>query len=220
MPGIGQTGSPDAGTYVGSRKDPAYQLAMLMGIMAGDQYVPVQSRERNAAAMQAQEAGMTPSVAQPREPAGQKQQTTTDTSLTGTFGPRGEIPRPNEGGFVNRLLLNADRYLGIPYVYGGTNPQKGLDCSGFVQRVFADMGIALPRVTYDQVKVGVGIADKDQLQAGDLIFFNGDTGNRPNGHVGIYLGNDMMIDAPHTGATVGHRKVNWNNVTAMRRVNP
>lgn len=217
MPDIGQTGSVDAGTFVGSRKDPAYQLAMLVGIMAGDRYNTPPSRERNAAAYQAQERSAMPSAAPVRKQP--EQNPAQPTTPTGSFGPTGSVPPPNEGGFVSRLLTNADRYLGIPYVYGGTNPQRGLDCSGFVQRVFADMGIALPRVTYDQVKAGVAINDRSQLQAGDLLFFTGD-GNRTNGHVGIYLGNGIMIDAPHTGANVGHRRVNWDAITAMRRVNP
>lgn len=112
----------------------------------------------------------------------------------------------------------AKQYLGLPYVYGSNDPSKGLDCSGLVQVAYRRMGIDLPRVTYDQVKVGQPV-DRADLQPGDLVFSVGDKGMRVNGHVGIYAGNGMYVVAPHTGDVVKLAPLP-KNITAIRRVLP
>jgi cell wall-associated NlpC family hydrolase len=88
----------------------------------------------------------------------------------------------------------AMQYLGVPYVWGGGSP-SGFDCSGLVMYVFAQLGIALPHYAAAQFGVGEPVA-RDQLQPGDLVFFDG------LGHVGIYIGGGEMIHAPHTGDVV------------------
>ena len=87
-------------------------------------------------------------------------------------------------------------YLGVPYVWAGETPQ-GFDCSGLVQYVFAQLGVPLPHNTVAQWNDpnAVSVPDSD-LQAGDLVFFNG------LDHVGIYIGGGYFVDAPHTGANV------------------
>ncbi|MBO4897042.1 MAG: C40 family peptidase [Clostridia bacterium] len=107
------------------------------------------------------------------------------------------------------VLAFAKNYLGVPYVYGGTTP-GGFDCSGFVQYVYANFGINLPRVTYDQMNVGVPVSC-DSLQVGDLLFFRG------GGHVGIYAGNGTYIHAPRTGRTVSIDPLN-RDVYCARRI--
>lgn len=116
-----------------------------------------------------------------------------------------------------RTLAVAKEYLGVPYVYGGTNPDTGLDCSGFVQLVYRRMGIELPRVTYDQVHAGVPV-DRADLRPGDLVFSVGDGGRR-NGHVGIYVGDGQWIAAPRTGDVVRIQPLP-DDITAIRRVLP
>jgi cell wall-associated NlpC family hydrolase len=88
----------------------------------------------------------------------------------------------------------AMQYLGVPYVWGGGSP-SGFDCSGLVMYVFAQLGISLPHYAAAQFGVGEPVA-RDQLQPGDLVFFDG------LGHVGIYIGGGEMIHAPHTGDVV------------------
>jgi len=203
---IGQTGSELAGDYMGGRHDLDYQASVLLGILGGDNYVQKLNQQygTDAASFNTMADPTQPSVATPKP-----------------VPVNAPAPEPaKDESWANRMLLDAEKYIGIPYVYGGTNPQTGLDCSGFVQKVFADMGIHIPRVTYDQVKSGIAVDDRSQLQAGDLLFFVGDKAHVANGHVAIYLGDGMMIDAPYTGAKVGHRKVNWSQLTAMRRINP
>ena len=94
--------------------------------------------------------------------------------------------------------------IGTPYVWGGETPGVGFDCSGLVQAAYAAAGVALPRVAQDQYdrtpKLGPGSA----LAPGDLVFFGGGPGSID--HVGLFAGvvegQDVMIDAPHTGADV------------------
>ncbi len=91
----------------------------------------------------------------------------------------------------------AMQYLGIPYKWGGASPVTGFDCSGLVQYVYAQVGISLPHYTVSQWNFpGAVPVRKNQLQPGDLVFFNG------LDHVGIYIGYGDFIDAPHTGASV------------------
>jgi hypothetical protein len=112
----------------------------------------------------------------------------------------------------NAVITDAERYLGVPYVFGGTNPATGLDCSGLVQRVYADLGVSLPRTADQQARVGRPVADLDQARPGDLVAFGS-----PVNHIGIYAGNGMMIVAPHTGDQVKYQKV-YKTPTAIRRI--
>lgn len=113
------------------------------------------------------------------------------------------------------VVTDARRYLGVPYVWGGTDPSKGLDCSGLTQQVYGDLGIDLPRVSRDQANVGTPVASLADAQPGDLLFFGS-----PIHHVAIYEGNGMMIEAPHTGQSVKEIKVAdfGEPVSTIRRV--
>jgi len=88
----------------------------------------------------------------------------------------------------------AMQYLGVPYRWGGASP-SGFDCSGLVMYVFAQVGVSLPHSSYAQYGMGSPVS-RDQLQPGDLVFFDG------LGHVGIYVGGGSFIHAPHTGDVV------------------
>jgi cell wall-associated NlpC family hydrolase len=85
--------------------------------------------------------------------------------------------------------------LGIPYRSGGTSPQTGFDCSGFVQYVYAEVGVTLPHYSGSQWNLGRPV-DTDRLIPGDLVFFD------QASHVGIYIGDGFFVHAPHTGARV------------------
>lgn len=104
------------------------------------------------------------------------------------------------------VLAEADKYIGVKYVYGGTTP-NGFDCSGFVQYVFKNCGISLNRTSRDQfAKDGVSVS-KAELQPGDLVFFG--TGGTVS-HVGLYVGDGQMIHSPSTGKTVCYTSIESN----------
>ena len=119
------------------------------------------------------------------------------------------------------VVADAQQYLGVPYQWGSNDPSTGLDCSGLVQRVYSDLGMSLPRTSEEQATVGTPVSSLAQAQPGDLVFFGGNgydgTPSSP-GHVGIYIGNGMMIDAPRPGTAVQVDPV--ANPVAIRRVLP
>jgi cell wall-associated NlpC family hydrolase len=134
-------------------------------------------------------------------------------SLPAVLQGGGQASQPLNG---TKLTEATSKYIGLPYVWGGNDPSVGLDCSSFVQNVYRDMGVELPRVTWDQMKQGTPVASMAQAQPGDLLFsFNG-------GHVAIYLGDGKAIDAPQPGKTIQIRDAweNDGNLTAIRRIMP
>ena len=98
-----------------------------------------------------------------------------------------------------QLLEYAMEYLGTRYVYGGTSPKTGFDCSGFTQYVFDHFGYRLNRSSSAQIKNGTKIT-KDELLPGDLVFFS--RAGYSVGHVGIYVGDDTFIHSSSPGDTV------------------
>jgi len=104
--------------------------------------------------------------------------------------PPPSAPAAQYGGVVGVAM----QYLGIPYRWGGADP-SGFDCSGFIMYVYAQVGVSLPHNAAMQYGVGTPVS-KDQLQPGDLVFFDG------LGHNGIYIGGGQFIHSPHTGDVV------------------
>ncbi|HZT94880.1 MAG TPA: C40 family peptidase [Gaiellaceae bacterium] len=124
----------------------------------------------------------------------------------------------------NPVVSLAVQYLGIPYEWAGANPKAGFDCSGLVKYVFAQLGVTLPHYAAAQWSSPDAVpVPPDKLQPGDLVFFTGSDGTRKApGHVGIYLGDGYLIDAPHTGAFVQVDSFNeaWfaNKYVGARRI--
>ncbi len=114
---------------------------------------------------------------------------------------RHSSPRPNPYQTIKNIEYKAKSFLGVPYVWGATGPNK-FDCSGFTQWVFRDVGINIPRVSRDQARVGEFVSFNN-LRAGDMMFF--DTHKKRTGkvsHVGIYLGSGNFIHASSAGKKV------------------
>jgi cell wall-associated NlpC family hydrolase len=108
---------------------------------------------------------------------------------------------------------------GTPYVWGGSQP-GGFDCSGLVQYVYGQLGVKLPRTSENQATVGAPVGTLSSAEPGDLLFFAGSDGTAAApGHVGIYVGNGEMIDAPYTGTSVqAHSISTAGSLVAIRRV--
>lgn len=108
----------------------------------------------------------------------------------------------NTGVTGQDVVDEAKKYLGLPYVWGGTDPTKGLDCSGLVQLVYRNLGYELPRVSYQQAEAGRPVASMAEAQPGDLIAWDNSSRNNGVDHIAIYIGNGKMIEAPRTGLNV------------------
>jgi len=125
------------------------------------------------------------------------------------FKPAGPLPAqlPQTGQAIQIAIAQ----LGKPYVWGATGPDS-FDCSGLMQWSWAQVGIHIPRVAADQQAWTIPIPIS-QVLPGDLVFF----GN-PAHHVGMYIGNGLMVNAPHTGAYVEEVPVWWDDLAGFGRV--
>lgn len=112
---------------------------------------------------------------------------------------------------VTNILNTAKNYIGVRYQWGGSTPETGFDCSGFVSYVFKQNGITLPRVSRDQYTVGTWVSFEN-LQPGDLVFFSF-AGNGVVDHDGIYLGGGQFINASSSkGVTIYTMGPYWKSV--------
>lgn len=106
----------------------------------------------------------------------------------------GSTADSNDAELVARIIDGAYEWIGTPYRYGGTD-RSGADCSGFLQRLFADVAaVSLPRNSRKQAEACRPVA-RGSLQPGDLVFFNGSRPGGDIGHVGLYIGSERMIHA-------------------------
>jgi cell wall-associated NlpC family hydrolase len=124
-------------------------------------------------------------------------------AAAGTNNGGGSVPVPDPGGSGNSAVVAiAQRYLGVPYVYGGASP-SGFDCSGLVMYCYAQVGVGLSHGATDQQHASTPVPIS-ALQPGDLVFFGSASYSH---HVGIYVGGGSMIHAPHTGAVVSYGSI-------------
>ena len=107
------------------------------------------------------------------------------------------------------ILAYAQQFIGNPYVYGGNSLTDGVDCSGFVQQVMANFGITTQRTSWGQETDGQAVSYND-VQVGDLIIYDG--------HVGIYAGDNQMINAIDEAHGIGYSDVKSGQITSIRRL--
>lgn len=136
------------------------------------------------------------------------------TAFSATLSAASRTSSTGAGATGAEVVSTARKYLGVPYVWGGTDPAKGLDCSGLVQLVYKELGVDLPRVSRDQAQEGRPVASLAEAQPGDLLAFGS-----PVHHIGIYIGDGKMIEAPRPGLSVRVSDV-YETPSAIRRVLP
>jgi cell wall-associated NlpC family hydrolase len=143
--------------------------------------------------------------------------TATGTAATGAAAPTAAATAtPGATGVSGSDIVEAaKKYLGVPYVFGGEDA-SGMDCSGLVQRVLADLGISAPRVVSEQQNIGTEVASLAEAQPGDLLVtHNAD-------HIVIYAGDGKIIHAPYPGKDVVLRDnyLTDADIQTIRRVAP
>jgi hypothetical protein len=138
--------------------------------------------------------------------------------LDGTTSVAGQYTDPVTSATESAVVTEAQKYLGVPYLWGGTDPAKGLDCSGFTQLVYGNLGVDLPRVSSQQATAGRPVASLTDARPGDLLFFDHSSGRPGIDHVGIYIGDGKMIAAPRAGEAVQTKDAGTPSV--IRRVLP
>lgn len=140
-----------------------------------------------------------------------KQITSTEIGKSSLFHGRGVVQ--GQPGTAEAFVQRVKSYIGVPYVWGGTDPAKGLDCSGLVQTAAREVGVKLPRVTYDQQHAGEEVDGIENARPGDLIIC------RNSGHVAVYIGDNRVIHAPRPGKNVTEASVkDMGPIDTIRRV--
>lgn len=126
-----------------------------------------------------------------------------------TFGAsrssdRNALPKSND------IINYAKQFIGVPYKWGGTSP-LGFDCSGLIQYVYKQMGVNLPRVSYQQAAAGTPVRFSE-AKAGDLVWWDSSSRNNGADHIAIYLGNNQILEAYATGYPVRIRKLDDDDI--------
>ncbi|MGW3710437.1 NlpC/P60 family protein [Streptomyces albogriseolus] len=178
----------------------------------------IEKRKQEEAARKAAElARQQAAQEQAREEAAQQSGGTSESSGSGSTGsadtPSADAP-PADSSYAakaEKALVFARAQIGKPYVWGATGPGS-YDCSGLTQAAWKAAGVSLPRTTYDQVNAGTTVP-VSQAQPGDLVFFYDDVT-----HVGIYIGNGMMIHAPKPGTYVREESIYYDGDSAIHSI--
>jgi len=156
-----------------------------------DQIASLEAAEaRRQQRLEAQARERVAAMSQQRHALSVEADTPADSEEAALATPTAAPPAAQYGGVVGIAM----QYLGVPYRWGGADP-SGFDCSGFSMYVYAKVGVSLPHHAASQYGMGSPVS-KDQLEPGDLVFFNG------LGHMGIYIGGGQFVHAPHSGDVV------------------
>lgn len=123
-----------------------------------------------------------------------------ETSIN-EFRISGQAMVSRNGSWRSQLINEATKYIGTPYKWGGTDLRSGVDCSGFVQELYKQFGIRLPRTAEEQAMMGIPVARLDQLEIGDRLYFTDGARVRIT-HTGIYIGNGYFIHSSKSNGGV------------------
>lgn len=164
---------------------------------AADFAAALKTAQRSGAASGTTAAGTAASGSTAAAGNGPAAQTAQGTQATRAASAADAVTGGSGGVTGQDVVDQARKYLGVPYLWGGTDPKRGLDCSGLVQLVYKKLGVSLPRVSQDQQNEGRSIPNLKQALPGDLLTFGS-----PATHIGIYIGDGKMLHAPRTGDVV------------------
>lgn len=137
---------------------------------------------------------------------------TTKASASGNAasGNSGTGASASDAGLGRQIADYGLQFVGNPYVYGGTSLTNGADCSGFVQSVYRNFGINLPRTSGEQGACGSAVASLAEAQPGDLIWYSG--------HIGIYIGNGQIVHASSAKTGIKVSNAGYRTILSIRRI--
>ncbi|MEU1848009.1 NlpC/P60 family protein [Streptomyces sp. NPDC019990] len=174
----------------------------------------IEKEKREEAARQAAELARQQAEQRQAQDAAARQETSASASSATSSGSSATSSAPADSSYAtkaDKALAFARAQIGKPYVWGAVGPDS-YDCSGLTQAAWKAAGVTLPRTTYDQVNAGTTVP-LSQAQPGDLVFFYDDVT-----HVGIYIGNGMMIHAPKPGTYVREESVYYDGESSIHSV--
>ncbi|MGC9380422.1 NlpC/P60 family protein [Streptomyces sp. MH13] len=178
----------------------------------------IEEKKREEAARRAAELAKQQAEERERQEEAAQRESGAATGSAGSSGSGGTgtgsgstTPESSHGTKAEKALAFARAQMGKPYVWGATGPGS-YDCSGLTQAAWKAAGVTLPRTTYDQVDAGTTVA-VSQAQPGDLVFFYDDLS-----HVGLYIGDGMMIHAPKPGAYVREESIFYDGESSIHSV--
>ncbi|MBQ1094731.1 C40 family peptidase [Streptomyces sp. b94] len=178
----------------------------------------IEKRKQEEAARKAAELAKQQAEERKRQEEADRQESDASSGSSGSAGAGGTdtetgstTPDSSYGTKAEKALAFARAQIGKPYVWGATGPDS-YDCSGLTQAAWKNAGVTLPRTTYDQVDAGTTVP-VSQAQPGDLVFFYDDLS-----HVGLYIGNGMMIHAPKPGAYVREESIFYDGESSIHSV--
>lgn len=122
----------------------------------------------------------------------------------------------NSSASLDEIITYALKFVGNPYVWGGTSLTRGADCSGFVQAIYDDFGYSIPRVSRDQARYAGIEVDESERRPGDLIFYTDSSGNV--NHVAMYIGNNRVVAAASKAEGIKTSIYNYRDVYRVRRI--
>jgi cell wall-associated NlpC family hydrolase len=169
-----------------------------------------QEAARKAAELARQQAEQQKAQQEAQQEEAAQQQGSGSSSSTGSSSSS-TAPDSSYATKADKALAFARAQIGKPYVWGATGPGS-YDCSGLTQAAWKAAGVTLPRTTYDQVNAGTTVPLAD-ARPGDLVFFYDDVT-----HVGIYIGNGMMIHAPKPGTYVREESIYYDGESSIHSV--
>ncbi|GAA2435340.1 C40 family peptidase [Streptomyces glaucus] len=176
----------------------------------------IERRKQEEATRKAAELAERQARERQRQEAARRQESASSDSGSSASSPSSSSPAPSAsdssyGTKAGKALAFARAQIGKPYVWGATGPGS-YDCSGLTQAAWKAAGVTLPRTTYDQVNAGTTVP-LSQARPGDLVFFYDDVT-----HVGLYIGDGMMIHAPKPGAYVRKESVYYDGESSIHSV--
>ena len=165
-----------------------------------------EERQRQAALLASQESQGDSESESQSDDSSKTEETSSESSSTTTQAP---APSSSGGGKGQQVADYACKFIGNPYVAGGTSLTNGADCSGFVMAVYQAFGISLPRSSYAQAGVGTAVS-YSEAKPGDIIYYGG--------HVGIYIGNGQIVHASTERTGIKITSATYRSIITVRRI--